>query len=249
MEAKIRNSDYLKQCFTTNVFQKFTEAVGGDANHFADVLFNKFVVDDFAYGDDMYYWGVLGYFEKTVVPHKIEVFKAGFELLDIPAIFDLLKISERKAFKKNLWLHDMSKFSAPEAFGYAMHDFKNPNSKSKDAFELSWHHHKMNNPHHPEYWLNPNRSGVLEPIEMPAIYVLEMVADWIGAGKCYGSTIEVWLPENLHKFRFHPKTICLLMDVLQAIGISTYSTDINNDMGEMRLFVCENGTKMNSQNK
>ena len=62
----------------------------------------------------------------------------------------------------------------------------------------------MNNPHHPEYWLNPNRSGELEPLPMPNIYTLEMIADWIGAGKTYGSTLEEWLPKNINKFKFKP---------------------------------------------
>jgi len=193
-----------KEAFRINAFKLFTDECGGDSHEFVDILYSKFIVEDFAYSDDIYYWGVLKYFTDTVIPHKINVYQAGLELSRNPKIDIHLSNQDKEDFLRNLWMHDMSKFSANEAFGYAMYNFKNPHPKSKDAFEAAWHHHKMNNPHHPEYWLNPNRSGELEPIPMPNIYVLEMIADWIGAGKTYGSTLEEWLPKNIAKFKFKP---------------------------------------------
>ena len=89
------------------------------------------------------------------------------------------------------------------------------------TFEKAWHHHKQNNPHHPEYWLNPNRSGILDVLPMPKIYVLEMIADWIGAGKTYGSTLEEWLPSNLHKFVWHRETANNVFSILLHLGIKT----------------------------
>lgn len=212
----------LKESLTPNVFKHFTDAVGGDLNEFVDTLFNKFTIDDFAYHDDWYYFGIVEYFRKTVVPHKIAVYEAGMDLLSKKWIDNYLQFDQDKGqFQKNLWLHDLSKFSANEAFGYAMYDFKNPNEKSKPAFEAAWHHHKMNNPHHPEYWLNPNRSGELEPITMPPIYAIEMVADWMGAGKTYGSSLEDWLPNNLHKFKFGINK-SLIKNILEDLGIQTW---------------------------
>jgi len=154
------------------------------------------------------------YFDR-VVKHKIEVYKAGMEL----PIQDNLK----RRFQYLLEIHDLSKFSVNEAPGYANHDFK---SKEFDLeFEKAWHHHKMVNPHHPEYWLNPGRDGKCEPIPMPEIYVWEMVADWIGAGKTYGSTLEAWLPDNLPKFLFHELTALKLQEILDKIGIETLVAD------------------------
>lgn len=193
-----------KEAFKNNVFKLFTDACGGDPQEFADMLYAKFIVEDFSYGDDVYYWGILGYFEKVVVPHKIAVYRAGLELSRDPKINAHLTNQDKEDFLRNLWLHDMSKFSVNEAFGYAM--YNRQTGWGKEDFEVSWHHHKMNNPHHPEYWLNPNRSGDLEPIQMPKLYILEMIADWIGAGKTYGSSLQEWLPKNIHKFKFHPIT-------------------------------------------
>ncbi len=207
----------LKEAFTRNAFKLFTNACGGDAEEFADLLYARFTIEDFAYGDDMYYWGILKYFEETVVPHKIAVYQAGLELSQQPWFSNYLKESEKEVFLENLWLHDMSKFSANEAFGYAMYNRKT--GSGKEAFEKSWHHHKMNNPHHPEYWFNPNRAGELEPIPMPNIYIMEMIADWIGAGKTYGSTLEEWLPKNIDKFSFG-KAESVVMSILKDYGIN-----------------------------
>ena len=240
-----------KKAFTNNVFKKFTDLVGGDPEEFANELYRKFTVEDFGFHDDMVYWRVLEYFEKTVVPHKVEVYKAGMSLLSQPWISDFIKPYEIEQFKKNLWLHDLSKFSANESFGYAMYNFKNPHPKSKEFFEKAWHHHKMNNQHHPEYWLNPNRSGGLEPIRMPNLYLLEMVADWIGAGVTYGNSLENWLPENLHKFLIHPASLYQLSGILRSIGISTYTEaeDVNFGEENMRLSVSKEWTKINKANQ
>lgn len=214
------HSTSLATALTQNILVKFTDVCGGDTARLCEILHNRFTVDDFAYHDDMHYWGVLGYFEKTVIPHKIAVYQAGIELSKQPWFDRYLKAgNDKDLFLENLWVHDLSKFSANEAFGYAMYDRKT--GHGKEGFEAAWHHHKMNNPHHPEYWFNPNRSGNLEQLPMPIVYAMEMIADWMGAGQTYGSTLETWLPENLPKFRFGPSK-GLIKNLLEDIGIKTW---------------------------
>lgn len=208
-----------KVSLSRNVFPAFANIANIKAEDLVDILHEKFIVDDFAYHDDMYYWPVYDYFKDTVIPHKIAVYHAGMDLCAHKNFEDILRSGDREQFQWNLIVHDLSKFSANEAFGYAGYNFKNPSAKSKPAFEAAWHHHKMNNPHHPEYWLNPNRSGELEPIAMPDIYILEMIADWVGAGKVYGSTIEEWLPKNISKFKF-PNTERVHKLITMFTGIS-----------------------------
>jgi len=216
---------YHKDAFTKNVFEKFTDVCGGDPKEYANILYARFVVEDQSYGDDMYYWGVLKYFQETVVPHKIAVYQAGVELLKNKELGLYLPSGDRELFLRNLWIHDMSKFSADEAFGYALYNRKT--GSGKEGFERSWHHHKMNNPHHPEHWLNPNRSGILEPLTMPHIYVFEMIADWIGAGKTYGSTLEEWLPKNIDKFVFQsPKIVASIIKQFTGINVSLKGNQI-----------------------
>lgn len=214
-----QKSEMNKEAFRINAFKKFTDACGGSDVEFANTLYAKYTVEDFAYGDDMYYWGVLKYFTDVVIPHKIAVYQAGLELSRQEWFKTYLGNQDKEDFIYNLWIHDMSKFSANEAFGYAMYNRKT--GHGKEGFEAAWHHHKMNNPHHPEYWFNPNRGGELEPIPIPNIYIMEMIADWIGAGKTYGSSLEDWLPDNLHKFKFGAAK-SIVMNILKDYGIPTW---------------------------
>ncbi len=155
---------------------------------------------------------IVNYFKETVVPHKIAVYKGGIELIDKGIVPNTLK----EEFIHNLIIHDLSKFSAQEAKGYAYYNRKT--KEGSEAFVRAWHHHKMNNPHHPEHWLNPTKKGNLDILPMPRVYILEMVADWIGAGRTYGGTLEAWLPQNLHHVLLHKDTRKVLSEILEQLG-------------------------------
>lgn len=193
-------SKQQRESFSKNVLKNFTDACGGDPFDLFDTLQGKYTVDDFAYHDDWYYFGVTDYMNKVIVPHKISVFQAGKRILSNPEIDRDLSHREKEEFEYNLWIHDLSKFSADEVFGYAM--YNRETGSGKEQFEKAWHHHKMHNPHHPEYWMNPSRSGELEALPIPNIYSLEMIADWIGAGETYGTPLNTWAATNLPKFKF-----------------------------------------------
>lgn len=206
-----------KKPFKEQIFKKFTDAVGGDLDEFTEMVYNRFTVEDFQYSDDSIYWQVHGYFQNVVVPHKIEVYKAGLEITRHPEFSSFLV--DKEQFLENLWLHDISKFSANESFGYAMHDFKS--DKYHLSFEVAWNHHKNHNPHHPEYWISVGKMLEIDIQPMARIYVLEMIADWIGAGTVYGNPIEKWLSKNIHLFYFHPNTAEFLSTCLKKLGINS----------------------------
>lgn len=218
--------DYLK---TSNpkgpiigLLKPFAEQTGANIFELVDEMFAKYTVDHPAYNDNLLHSAIMDYFKRKVIPHKIAVYEAGLQLAEQDWFIDICNSKEE--FLRNLIRHDLSKFSANEAFGYALLNFKDPHLASKEGFERAWHHHKMNNPHHPEYWLNPNRSGILEIQKMPAIYMLEMIADWIGAGKTYDSSLEKWVPGNLHLFVFHADVLDLLRNILLKLGIKTHKS-------------------------
>lgn len=217
-----------KPAFTKQILSVFCKGVDyGDPEDLANVLYGKYVVEDFSYSDDSNYWQVHGYLLNVVVPHKIEVFNAGAEIAEQPWFQSFIGESLDLWFD-NLWLHDLSKFSANETFGYAFHDFKS--KKYSPTFEAAWNHHKNHNEHHPEYWMNVGRNTNVELLRMPKIFIAEMVCDWIGAGKVYGSTLDQWLPKNLHKFVFSSNTKQDLQYLLGKIGVETIITDTGLDI-------------------
>lgn len=134
-----------------------------------------------------------------ITKHKLEVMKA--------------------CFKAGLiWqgiTHDLSKYLPSEFIEYAK--YYNGKISPVDLAKKetgrcdSWLHHRGRNKHHYEYWIDNLDSGGT-PLVMPNKYLVEMICDWIGAGKVYQK--EVWtnsMPlnfwENKKKTaKIHPST-------------------------------------------
>ena len=88
---------------------------------------------------------------------------------------------------RGLW-HDMSKFSPVEFFESVKYysGTRSPIDACKEdkGISMAWMHHKGRNPHHYEHWVdNFDKGG--EPKEMPWKYKVEMICDYLAAGRAY----------------------------------------------------------------
>ena len=86
-------------------------------------------------------------------------------------------------------VHDLSKFSRIEFLSSAKY-FQGDRSpidaeKEEIGYSIAWMHHKGHNPHHWEYWIDFDKDGNIIANKIPYKYVVEMLCDWIGAGKAY----------------------------------------------------------------
>lgn len=86
------------------------------------------------------------------------------------------------------FMHDWSKFSPIEFFESVKYfDGKvSPIVRCKQAngYSLAWQHHKGRNPHHYEYWVdNLDNGGVA--IKIPYKYLVELICDYLAAGRTY----------------------------------------------------------------
>ena len=93
----------------------------------------------------------------------------------------------RKWGWRGLW-HDMSKFS-PVEFWESVKYYSGTRSpidacKEEKGVSMAWMHHKGRNPHHYEYWMDNFDQGG-EPKEMPWRYKVEMLCDYLAAGRAY----------------------------------------------------------------
>lgn len=124
--------------------------------------------------------------------------------------------------------HDLSKFGLAEFIPSARHfqGNRSPIEAEKESlgYSMAWLHHKGCNKHHWEYWTDYNDKGEVVANKIPYKYVVEMICDWIGAGKAY-SKGEWNQSEPLayyNKVRagrhFHPITERLIMDFLCCIN-------------------------------
>lgn len=139
--------------------------------------------------DRMNYYKKMFKHFKTITKHKLLVMKYCFKL---------------GLYKQGL-LHDNSKYSPVEFFTSVKYyqGTRSPIDAEKEqkGYSLVWQHHKGHNPHHWEYWIDnigprdtiivldgkAHFGHVSKPIalEIPLNYVLEMICDWISAGKTY----------------------------------------------------------------
>lgn len=123
--------------------------------------------------------------------------------------------------------HDLSKFSAIEFFASAKYfqGNRSPIEAEKEdcGYSMAWLHHKGVNKHHWEWWTDFDDNGNIIANKMPSKYVIEMVCDWIGAGKVY-SNAKWTQDEPLNYFNkvrkgrhFHPETEKLIIYFLEII--------------------------------
>lgn len=115
--------------------------------------------------------------------------------------------------------HDLSKFGITEFFSSARY-FQGDSSpidaeKKEKGYSLAWHHHKGHNPHHWEYWTDFH-NGKVTCVKIPYKYVVEMICDWIGAGKTYSK--EKWTQrEPLEYYRRKRENILICMETESLI--------------------------------
>lgn len=119
--------------------------------------------------------------------------------------------------------HDLSKYSAEELYPYA--DWFYGSKSRPDLYDRAWLTHIHLNPHHWQYWVLPpefNADGDVSNgcLLMPKEYVLEMIADWMGANMAYQGTwdMTVWLKNNFCKIKLHEVSYAYLVRELTKLG-------------------------------
>lgn len=124
-------------------------------------------------------------------------------------------------------LHDLSKFGPTEFISSARYfqGTRSPIEAEKESigYSMAWLHHKSHNKHHWEYWTDFADDGSIIANKMPIRYVIEMICDWIGAGKVYSK--DQWTCASplvyYNKVRagryFHPDTEAAILECLNLI--------------------------------
>jgi hypothetical protein len=104
-----------------------------------------------------------------------------------------------------LLLHDLSKLSPAEFTHYARRVYGC--KEYTDGFKRAWLHHQNSNPHHWEYWIqrSPHDREVNSDmlVDIPDKYILEMMADWMGASRAYNGK---WPTPGNWKWLYDPKS-------------------------------------------
>lgn len=148
-------------------------------------------------------------------------------------------------YKQGL-LHDMSKFS-PTEFWESVKYWQGTRSpidacKEDKGYSLAWFHHKGRNKHHWEYWMDDYEKGFI-PKKMPYKYMLEMICDYLGAGRAYkGKDFSMdaeyaWWQTKKDKVKMHQDTFNAVDKILTDMnekGIDAVLKD-KNYMREFKM--------------
>ncbi|MCH5188127.1 MAG: catalase [Oscillospiraceae bacterium] len=152
---------------------------------------------------------IIGHF-KTITSHKLMVMRYCFRV---------------GLYWRGL-MHDLSKYTPTEFIPGAKYyqGNRSPNNAEREdkGYSTAWLHHKGRNRHHLEYWtdyaLGDDKRIV--PVEMPKIYVAEMLCDRIAASRIYkkeaytdASPYEYFMRSKEQNV-IHPKTKELLLKLL-----------------------------------
>lgn len=129
------------------------------------------------------------------------------------------------------FMHDWSKFS-PTEFWESVRYYQGNRSpidacKENEGMSKAWLHHKGRNTHHYEFWQdNFDKGG--EPLRMPFEDTLEMLCDYLGAGRAYmGKDFSYylewtwWLNKCSNPLAMHPYTKEFIHIVLSELCASS----------------------------
>lgn len=127
-------------------------------------------------------------------------------------------------------MHDWSKFLPNEFIPYARYfygpqpDINQPDdfnyftdkAAHDKPFDRAWLAHQHRQPHHWQHWALREDSGGTKVLQMPYPVCMEMVSDWIGAGRAINRTTpdpadpcketRRWYLANKNKMLLHPET-------------------------------------------
>jgi len=144
------------------------------------------------------------------------------------------------------WLgivHDWSKLLPSEFIPYAGHFYGNsgmkegrdhtgyyePAETKDEAFKHAWFLHQNRNKHHWQWWVIPKGDGQLEAIQMPLHYLIEMVCDWVGAGRSLRTKgVDVWYEANKGKLLLHKNTRLMVESLVLVFS----HNDVEHKQGE-----------------
>lgn len=115
--------------------------------------------------------------------------------------------------------HDDSKYTKDEYDAYDDYFYGTKTAEVKKAFNYAWLKHIHMNPHHWQNWVLIHDDEPMEALEMPEVYVIEMIADWWSFSWKSGKLFEIfdWYDKHKEGMILHDKTRELVEKILDLM--------------------------------
>jgi hypothetical protein len=154
-----------------------------------------------------------------IIKHKWYVFveccKLGIPIRGLLHDLSKLRPDEFIPYAKYFYGEYGINYKREGAIGHTRNDIKN--KECFENYEIAWLKHIHRNPHHWQYWILMKDSGITRMMDIPESIILEMVADWKGAGKAItgkDNTME-WYNRVKDKQQMSWKTRMLVEELLK----------------------------------
>lgn len=159
-----------------------------------------------------------------IMEHKRNVSRAYHWLIkNIPEIFSELNDNESMELQRYIELHDESKilkdeYIAYDNFFYGTKD-EVPDEEIKNKFNLAWLLHIHRNPHHWQYWVLIQDDEDTELIEIPLIFIIEMICDWWSFSWRSHNLFEIfeWYAKHRDNMQINPRSRSKIESILNKI--------------------------------
>ena len=151
--------------------------------------------------------------------------------------------------------HDLSKYSPAELIESVEYysGTRSPIDAAKEdkGYSNAWLHHRGRNKHHREYWTDYYDKGT-GVYAMPYKYAVEMLCDYLGAGKAYNGDsftfkdeYEWWKKQLDNNILIHPHTAYFITSVLRSCAANEQfnAALLPSYFGEATRFCTEQGFK------
>lgn len=113
--------------------------------------------------------------------------------------------------------HDESKLSADEYNAYDAYFYGTNKSFSViQEYDKAWLLHIHRNPHHWQYWVLIGDDDGTKPLEIPYIYIIEMICDWWSFSWNKKSLFEIfdWYEDHKNTMIMNSKTKIIVESIL-----------------------------------
>lgn len=131
---------------------------------------------------------------------------------------DIIKLHDRSKYNK-VPIKDNYYDLSIEYDPYVTHFYGTRTPESEKQFDKAWLSHIHQNPHHWQHWLLQHDSGELEALDMPYVFIIEMICDhWSFSWKS-NNLLEIfsWYEKNKSNMILSDKTRKIYETILEQI--------------------------------
>lgn len=137
---------------------------------------------------------------------------------------ELLKEDENVDYEWHICInHDISKYEQDEFDAYDKYFYGgNKSYQVVRDFKYAWLHHIHNNPHHWQHWILENDDEGVEILDMPYVYIIEMICDWWSFSWIKGdpNIIFGWYEERKDKIQLSDATRKTVESILETLKVT-----------------------------